>query len=283
MPAPAPNLAHLAPEIRNAIYSLALASPKTFFMLPTRYQARTFSLRERSDSSSYEAIETLQALGLVSRRIRQEVRTLFYASKQLFVLGYGYEYLPVFVRWLRVIGPNCLAVLRNLCMAGYMWYQPALQLTAQLHRLLRTCKNMRRFTIQLSMRHLCESCLTELDTYMNIMPLPDGPMPRVNVREWVKTISAMKSLRGFTLDFVASFDKAKVLLGEERSFRLLAVEKVRALAEDIEQRLIEELEVASPGNDVAVQVRYGGGDERTYYGTPWSVRRFWNDIHSLYN
>jgi hypothetical protein len=270
MKAPAATLAHLAPEIRNEIYSLALASPKTFFMQPTQYQARLFSLRERSDSSSYEAIETMQVLGLVSGRIRQEVRTLFYASKHFFVLGYGYEYLPVFVRWLQVIGPDCLAVLRNLCMAGYMWYQPALHLTARLHHLLRMCENMGRFTIQLNIRHLCESCSTELDTYINTIPIQDGPMPRVNVGEWVKTILAMKRLTEFNLDFVASFDKAKVLLGEEKSFRLLDGEKGSALAKDIERRLAEELEAASPGHNVAVQVRYGGGDERTYYGTPWT-------------
>jgi hypothetical protein len=132
------------------------------------------------------------------------------------------------------------------------------------------CEHLTMLTIQLNIRHLCESCVPELNAYINtVRPQPrNGPMPRVDVKGWVETILVMRSLKVFNLDFVISLDKAKLLLGKERSLSLLSGEKGRELAEDIEVRLFQELQEAKPGNGVAVRVRYGGRDKRTYEGVP---------------
>lgn len=110
----------LAPECRNIVYGMVFESPSHFFIVAADGLSRRFRLRQRSDKLQYEAVAALQALCQVSQMIRHEARTLFYASKHFLVLPYGYEYLPVFVHWLESIGPECRAVVRTLCLAGYM-------------------------------------------------------------------------------------------------------------------------------------------------------------------
>jgi hypothetical protein len=265
------TLSRLPPEIRNNIYSLVLTSPRAMFIVPAKQWRGAFHLREQSDTPSYEAVEALQTLGAVSRNVRQEVRTLFYATKHFIVLGYNYEYLPVFVRWLEVIGAECRAALRNLCLAGYMWYQPSISLTTQLHDQLRSCLNLHRLTVQINIRHLCESCLPNLMAYLNYMdPEPyDGPLPLIDVAAWAKTIVSMPKLNWFRLDLVMSVDEENTKLCRERIYEAFSSERGRVLAEDFESSLKKEIELQDPGRIGVVQVRYGGGDERSYHGAPW--------------
>jgi hypothetical protein len=265
------TLSRLPPEIRNDIYLLVLASPKTTFIVPARQQRGTFSLRERSDSPSYAAVKALQTLGTISRIVRQEVRTLFYATKHFIILGYNYEYLPVFVRWLEAIGAECRAALRNICLAGYMWYRPSISLTTQLHDQLRSCFSLQRLTVQIDIRHLCESCLPGLMAYFNYMgPEPhDGPLPLVDVAAWAKTIVSMPKLDWFRLDLVLSVDEENTRLCRERIYKAFSSERGRILAEDVELSLKKEIELQDLGKVGVVQMRYGGGDERSYHGAPW--------------
>lgn len=264
-------LARLPPEIRNGIFSLVLACPRAMFIIPAAQFQGAFHLRERSDEAQQEATHTLQALGTVSHGMRQEARTLFYATKSFIILSYGYEYLPVFVRWLEAIGPDCCAALRSLCLPGYMWYRPSLSLTMQLHDLLRSCSRFQRLTVQNNIRHLCESCLPDLMSYLNYTgPEPhDGPLPLVDVSAWAKTIVSLTNLKWFRLDLIMSVDKENIKLCRERSYRAFSGERGRVLAEDVETRLRKEIDLRNPRRGIDLRVRYGGGDERSYRGAPW--------------
>jgi hypothetical protein len=112
------GFARLAPETRNAIYELVFRSPSALFVEAADGVSPGFRLSERSDQLQHNVVHALRALGLVDRQIRREARTLFYSSKRMLVLPYGYEYLPVFVHWLSRIGPECRAVLRTDLLRG---------------------------------------------------------------------------------------------------------------------------------------------------------------------
>jgi hypothetical protein len=215
------RLSVLPPEIRNTIYTLLLAPPGPIFIVPSPGRNRRFQLREWTDTSQYEALDALRALTLTSRQARWEARTLFYASKHCLVLAYGFEYLPVFVRWLEAIGAECRTVLRNISLTGYMWYQPAARLTSRLHALIRDCGLLRVLTVQLHIRHLGETCAADLDAYFEYTgpQQHDGPLPQIEISAWAGTIVRLPDLDCFRLYLVMAVDKKKVRLGQERSFR----------------------------------------------------------------
>jgi hypothetical protein len=265
------GFAHLAPETRNAIYELAYESPLAFFIVVANDVLPSFRLRERSEQAQHDAVNALQAPELVNRQIRGEARTFFYASKNFLVLPYGYEYLPVFVHWLRRIGSECRTVLRSICLAGYMWYQPSTPLNRQFYGLLRSCVNLRRLTLQLNIWHLCDSCTAQLDVYLSINgPGPhDGPMPEIDVSLWAETIARLHSTHTVRLDIIMSLDRKRNTIAKEKEYIYFKSNKGRALAKDVERRLREHVEKMSIGREVKIFVRCVGKDERAYYGQPW--------------
>ncbi|KAH7088801.1 hypothetical protein FB567DRAFT_318359 [Paraphoma chrysanthemicola] len=265
------NLSLLPPEVRNTIYALLLAPAGPCFVIAATGAAKRFELRERNDGARYEVIRVLQALASTSRQMRQESRTLFYASNHFLVLTYGFEYLPIFVRWLEAIGPDCRAVVRAVSLSGFMWYQPNDSLTSQLHRLLRECRRLRGLTIQLNIRHLCESCLADFDAYFEFEgPQPhDGPLPRVDVTSWVDTIVRMPDVSRFRLDLIMASDREKVKTGRERYFRDFNAERGRVLACDVERRIKERVAELDPSHSGSIRVSYVGGNVRAYHGVPW--------------
>ncbi|KAF1937186.1 hypothetical protein EJ02DRAFT_458941 [Clathrospora elynae] len=212
-------LGRLAPEIRNAIYSFLLHSPNDrFFVVPTVNAYGKFKLRERSDDQQHEAIDTLNSLGAVSHEIRREARTYFYVVNRFPVLCYGYEYLSIWVRWLDAMRPECRTVLKNVMLHGYMWYQPSVESTQRLHELLRDCTNARHLSIHMSIRHMSEARLSELNAYLNyIGPEPhDGAMLEVDVSAWARTIANMEKLKVFELELVLSVDQEESRGEKER-------------------------------------------------------------------
>lgn len=261
----------LPSEIRNAIYGLVLASPSPFFIVAAEGIRPGFRLRERSDRSQYEVLYTLQALSTVSRDIRHEVRTFFYASKKMIILPCGYEYLPIFVHWLNAIGRDCRAVLRTVCFAGYMWYRQSTFLTDQFHELLRTCVSLCTLVVQINIWHLSEICVRDLYAYLNFEgPEPhDGPIPDVDMSGWADTVVHLIELEEFRLDFVMSIDKTKEAFRKEIRYMPFATERGRVLAEDAERRLRGRVSEMNTVSNVAVAVRYVGTSERVYHGRLW--------------
>jgi hypothetical protein len=266
-----PSFIALAPEIRNAIYGLIFASPSPLFVA-VEGNRPGFRLRERSGQSQDDVVRAMQAVSLVRRDIRRGARTFFYATKQLIVLPYGYEYLPSFVHWLDAIGPDCRAVLRTVCFAGYMWYRQSTPLTLQFHDLLRTCVRLRTLVIQINIWHFCEMCTCDLYAYLNFEgPEPhDGPVPAVDLRAWADTLVCLTELDTFRLDIVMSVDKTKLAFRTEIRYMPFATERGRALAEDVERRLRERMRgMKSSVSSAALAVRYVGTNERVYHGSPW--------------
>lgn len=261
----------LAPECRNIIYDMLFEFPLPYFIVAVGGLSPKFRLRERSDASQYDAVTALRALELVSREIRHEARTFFYATKHFLVLPYGYEYLPVFVRWLESIGPECRAVLRTLCLPGYMWYMPTAVRSQYFQDMLQTCISLQTLVVQLNIWHLCELHGQELDEYLSFEgPAPhDGPMPEIDVAAWARTVASMPKLQTMRLDIIMSVDRAREKCRRTREYIYFMDERGRALANNIERRLREELEVSSRGAGVVVNVRFVGTNERVYHGRPW--------------
>jgi hypothetical protein len=263
--------ARLAPETRNTIYEFVFDSPLAFFVVAADGASPSFRLRKRSDQPQYDAVDALQALGLINLEIRREARTLFYASKHFIVLPYGYEYLSVFVHWLHQIGAECRAVLRTVCFAGYMWYQPSITYTRRFHDLLRSCTNLRRLTVHMNIWHLCESRTSNLDAYLSMEGpgLHDGSMPQVNIAVWAETIARLHNPHTVRLDIIMSVDRKRDSCIKEKDYMYFIGARGSALVEDAERRLRERIEGMDIGRDVEIVVKYMGTDERVYYGNPW--------------
>jgi hypothetical protein len=260
------TLRRLAPEVRNTIYSLLLHSDDALITTPSVETAGRFKLRERSSESQLAIVKALQNLSVVSTGVRREARTYFYAANRFTICDNRYENLPVFLRWLEGIGPECRAVLRSVNLHGYMWYQPSLQLTKRFHELLRECTNARVVDLTISLRHYCEASLPELNAYMNYMgPEPhDGPMPEVDVADWAQTIVRMPKLTKFDLYLVLGADRERIRMGMERSLGGLSGDRAHVLAANVQRRLGAAVRELS-GRSVAVQVRYRGEYEDRYY------------------
>ncbi|KAH5327191.1 hypothetical protein HBI12_077440 [Parastagonospora nodorum] len=199
-----PSFDSLPPETRNAIYTVIFDSPSPFFVKATQGPRRRFKLRERSEKSQYDAVSALQALELFSRTIRQEVRTLFYGTRQFIVLPCGYEYLTVFLQWLDSIRPQCRGVLRDVYLAGFMWYQGSFPLTEQFHNFLRSCTGMRKLGIQIHGWHLREARGRSLNANLEIHGR--GPKNKLMsgfvVSAWAETIVRLPALQTFRLDLI---------------------------------------------------------------------------------
>jgi hypothetical protein len=112
----------IAPEIRNAIYSLLLQSDKQIRIVADEHAVDAFTFRESSSESQYASMRILRKLSIVSSEVRREARTYFCAANSFTLCCYHYEYLPIFVRWLEAIGNKCKAVLKSVEMYGYQWY-----------------------------------------------------------------------------------------------------------------------------------------------------------------
>ncbi|KAF1846537.1 uncharacterized protein K460DRAFT_266505, partial [Cucurbitaria berberidis CBS 394.84] len=194
----------LAPEIRNNIYRLLLRNSLPFFIEPALQKVGTFKLYEVIDKTFHNIIATLQALSYVSHELRQEARIYFYSVNSFAVLCYGYEYLPVLVRWLESLGSECRAMLKRVKLYGSMWYQPSLPLTQRLHDLLRERSNVQHLTLQHGIRHFCESDLSGLNAYFNYTGSEphDSPLPEVDVSLWTQTIADMSKLQSFELQLI---------------------------------------------------------------------------------
>ncbi|KAF1838119.1 hypothetical protein BDW02DRAFT_627451 [Decorospora gaudefroyi] len=246
------SLALLAPEIRNEIYYCLLSSSTSLHPVPSAETENRFKLCNRTTRAQHEMLATLQNLGFVNRQLRNEARTYFYAMNRLPILCDEYEYLPVFVQWLEV------------------------QHTRRLHELLRECRSARD-VIGLNLRHLCEQCLPELESYLNYSgPEPhDQVMPEVDVKEWARTIVGMEKVKVFEMNLALSADREKIRLGKERSVREFSDERGHVLAGYIEKRLRNVVRGLCE-RSIALRVRYQGGHDQTYY-VPGSgtVRRDW--------
>jgi hypothetical protein len=265
------GFARLAPETRNAIYELVYRSPSAFFAEAADGTLPRFRLSERSDQAQHNAVRALQALQLVNRQIRREARTFFYASKRMLVLSYGYEYLPIFVHWLCCIGPECRAVLRTICLAGYMWYQPSVALDLRFHDLLRSCINLRKLTVQMNIWHMLDSCTPGLDAYLNNTGAgePHGDQKlQFDVSIWAETIAHLYNADTVYLDFIASFDSERDS-STAKGYMYFMKDKGRTLAIDVETRLRQRVEEMSTEREVNIVVKYVGIKERVYSGRPW--------------
>jgi len=259
------TLGRLAPEMRNAIYAMVFGIPVKLLVVAVEGPSRRFQLRERSDQAEHDTLSTLQALGKTSREMRREVHTYFYNAVHFVILPYDYEYLPMFVRWLEAIPTECLAVLHSVYFAGNMWCQPDISLTARFHESLRS-SNLRDLRLQINIRHLCESCLPELDAYFT----NDGPVPRISLEAWATTLKELPELKCFRLDLVMMADKERVRLGKEPDYRNYNDQRGRSLADKIKRKLKAELRATGARNGAPIQVRWlGGSSERTYRGDPW--------------
>jgi hypothetical protein len=255
----------LAPELRNTIYNMLFESPRCLFVEAAGDIYAKFRLRDSSEVSQYETLHALRVLGSVNREIRFEARTLFYASKHFFILPYGYEYLPIFVRWLEVIGPECRAVLRKVCFAGYLWYQPSITLTQRFQGLLQRCLCLRSLSVQLNVRHLFESSLPDLDAYFNF----EGPLPEFDITAWTETIAHFRKIKTFRLDLIMSSDGARTPLKRELMYMYFMNSRGQMLVEHIEERLRGRVNEVQARRDIDVAVRYVGTHERVYYGRLW--------------
>lgn len=261
-----PGFADLAPETRNAIYALSFDSPSPFFVVAAHGPRPRFKLRERSEESQYDAVSALQAFGAVSRAIRQEVRTFFYATRQFIVLPYGYEYLPIFVRWLDSIGPQCRGVLQNVYFAGYMYYHQSGPLTKQFHDLLRSCKGLRKLGVHINIWHLCEACSPSLSDIPNPRK---SPLPEIDMMGWAETVVRLPELQAFKLELVLSVDKRKEARGVVRSYSNLSNGRGILFAEAMESTLRGGILAMGTGSVSKVEVRYTGTDKRDYHNIPW--------------
>ena len=117
----------------------------------------------------------------------------------------------------------------------------------------------------MSIRHVCEASLPELNAYLNYMgPEPhDGPMPVVDVSEWAVTIAGMPKLMRFNMKLELGIDRERIRLGKERSLSGLSSERGRVLATDIAKRLRSAIRKLCDRN-VTVQVKYTEEAERDY-------------------
>jgi hypothetical protein len=203
------RFSRLPPEVRNIIYSLLLCSAHSVFVVPAMHTTFAFKLLERSATSQYDILNTLQTLSFVSRQIHREARTLFYSVNRFVVVAYGYEYLPVFVRWFEAIGEECRRVLRAVMFMGYMWYVPSPELTGRLQSFLGECTNARFVHLQLSLRHFCEAQLDEVTAYMNCVgpQSHNGPLPDIDIAPWATTIASLPEVRNVRIELVSSSDK----------------------------------------------------------------------------
>ncbi|KAH8724869.1 hypothetical protein GQ44DRAFT_827004 [Phaeosphaeriaceae sp. PMI808] len=220
---------NLPAEIHNIIYAIAFQSSTSFFLAAAEKTAGQFRLHEKSEKAQHDAVKVLRTLSKVSREVRIEARTLFYASKHFVILGEEYEYLPILVRWLDVIGPECRGVLRKMCFTGHMWYDPCVNLTAQFHDLLRSCVSLRTLTVEFSLPHVYESRLPSLGLY--IASLGD-------VSPWARSISKMPGLESFRLDLLATVDKDNNGLRNARYYWQTG-ERARKLGQNVNKRLRE--------------------------------------------
>ena len=265
------GFADLPPETRNAIYALIFDSPSPFFVAAARGPRRRFKLRERSEESQHDAVSALQTLDPVSRAIRQEVRTFFYATKKFIILPYGYEYLPIFVQWLDSLGLKCRGVLRDVYLAGFMWYKGSVPLTRQFHDLLRSCTSLRKLGVQINAWHLREVEAQSLNAHLDIdaQDPQNALMPVINVSAWAETIVRLPELQKFMLDLVFSVDEIAESFGEVTQWRSLTKTRAILFVEDVEKRLRKMIAELGTGSGGEVEVRYMGTDRRTYEKTPW--------------
>ncbi|KAH4106177.1 hypothetical protein HBI37_147520 [Parastagonospora nodorum] len=248
----APSFDSLPPETRNAIYTLIFDSPSPFFVKATQGPRRRFKLRERSEKSQYDAVGALQALELFSRTIRQ-------------------EYLTIFLQWLDSIGPQCRGVLRDVYLAGFMWYKGSFPLTEQFHNFLRSCTGMRKHGIQIHGWHLREARGRSLNAHLEIHGRgpKNGQMSGFDVSAWAETIVRLPALQTFRLDLIYSMDNIKEACGEVTTYFYPNKKRGEMLAEDVESQLHEMIVELGTGSGAEVEVGYMGIDKRRYEDSPW--------------
>lgn len=262
------TLARLAPEIRNAIYELVFEIPqKTFLVAAAGGIPRLFQLRERSDEVEYDAVKMVQRLGGMGGQIREEVRTFFYASNFFQVCAYGFEYLPVFIRWLEAVGSDCRAVLHKISLVGFMWYELSEALTAQFYDLLSDCTGLRQLTIQLNIQHLYEKCISNLYKYLEHGSTEDSPEDsrndssgetsarlQIDIDAWAELIAKMPGLKDFRLDFVWATDVSRVGADGEPYYRAFDKKSIKKLATSIKKQLKKRVREMDQGTEVAVEI-----------------------------
>jgi hypothetical protein len=231
-----------APEIRNIIYPHSLLASEVFAATPSVDTVGGFKLPERMNKPPRsDVVTTLRSLSFVSRTVRREARTFFYARNMINIDEKEYEYLPLFVGWLEALGAECRALLRDVWLYGHMWYRPSSGLTERLHELVRECRNARTVELCLNVRHLCESNLPAPNKYLYHDPVYgpcDGLLPEVDVSGWLRTISSLPKVLKFIIELVLSVDHAEVS-GRRGSNVYMGVSSTQGtiLAKDIDKRL----------------------------------------------
>ena len=195
---------------------------------------------------------------------------MFYSVNRFVVVAYGYEYLPVFVRWFEAIGEECRRVLRAVMFMGYMWYIPSPELTGRLQSFLGECTNARFVHLQLSLRHFCEAQLDEVTAYMDSVgpQPPNGPLPNIDIAPWATTIASLPEVRIVRIELVSSSDKTIERMNRAPGVWNPANERGNVVTESIEKRLIAAVKNRCPNRTIVIRVRYIGTDERRYY-VPW--------------
>lgn len=277
------TFAYLPPEIRNIIYALIFENPSDLNKIAAEGSDGQFKLARPYCQPQYDALVALRAHCIVRQKgfrpkttrdgmadqLRLEARTYFYASQRFRVLSYGFEYLPLYVRWLEAIGPECRVVLRSVALAGCMWYKPAEILTMQLHTLLQNCESLISLTIELNIRHLYEKSPNEIKAFLESAEETSSNemVPHADVGTWVGTIKKIPALKKFILQLGMGIDKRQE--SKYRKFEVSEIQKGRLIAREVERQLGREVSEMSGWTELVIGVEYVGRYEQRYGGLPW--------------
>jgi hypothetical protein len=277
------TFAYLPPEIRNMIYALIFENPSDLNVIAAEKSDGQFKLARPYYKPQYDALMALRAHCIVRQEVfrskitrdvmadqlRLEARTYFYASQRFRVLSYGFEYLPLYVRWLEAIGPECRVVLPSVALAGCMWYKPAEILTMRSHTLLQNCESLRSLTIELNIRHLYEKSPNEIKAFLESAEeaSSDEMVPHADIGTWVGTITKIPALKKFILQLGMGVDKRQE--SKYRNFEVSEIRKGRLLAREVERQLEREVSEMSGRTELVIEVEYVGRYEQRYGGLPW--------------
>jgi hypothetical protein len=275
---------YLPPEIRNRIYALLFNDSADLVVMAAEGSRRQFKLPRLHDQYRYDALiaqrayyvasglptETPASHALAPDQLRLEARTYFYARQRFRIVADGYEYLPLYVRWLDAIGIECRGYLPSVVFVGCMWRRTSKSLTTQFHTLLQDCRCLTSLTVQLDIRHVFEDSLKELDL---LFQHPEGAIgretvPQLDLVSWAETVAKLWSLKTFALQLVIGINQTQEVhngQSEESERR-----KGEWIAKGVERQFIEQLLRMSDRNETVVEVNFFGREEEEYRGLPWS-------------
>lgn len=276
--------ASLPPEIRNRVYALLFDDTTDMVVAPAVGSKRQFKLARLHDQRKYDALVAQRAYyvpdrlpaavplshGITVDQLQLEARTYFFARQRFRVLSYGYEYLPIYVRWLDVMGVECRSVLRSLVLAGSMWYRPSEILTQQLHTLLRDCECLTSLEVQLNVRHLYERSFSGLEEFFDYIeePSSDETTPRPDMKCWMQTITKLPALQKFVLRLVVGIDKKQP---HYRKYEESERWNGELLARSVERQLKTKILEGAQEREIIIEAEFLERDEQRYRGLPWDI------------